>query len=257
MMYSKFTKSLVGVGLAGALVATSAHGALISHWAFDEGAGTSAANSVGGAATLNNTTWGSDATRASFVTFSGDPGSYADSNIVVPAALLSTGSSFTVAFWVNRAVGDTEPNSVVVGNRNNAAGAEFVPRQFVKFTPTQFEWHMNGNGTDNLDPGADMVGGEWHHEAVTLDSGTLQYYRDGLPLGPSKPVTQSFSEDQPLYFGGQANNAGGGEFFNGSLDDIRIYDNALSAAEVRALVPEPSSLLLGACSVLFMLRRSR
>lgn len=252
------TKAPARFVLLGAILVSSGHGALISHWAFDEGSGTTAANSVGGSATLNNATWGSDATRTSFITFSGDPGSYADTNISIPAALLSTGGSFSVAFWVNRDVSDTEPNSIILGNRYNSTGTDFAPRQFVKFTPTKFEWHMNGNGNDNLDPGPDMVGGEWHHEAVTVDNGLVQYYRDGVALGAPKAVTQSFSSDQPLYFGGQANTASGGEFFNGSLDDIRIYDNALSASEVAALVvPEPSSSLLGACGILFLLRRRR
>ena len=210
---------------------------LIGHWEFEEGAGTTAADSAGVAdAALNNVAWGSDGTRASFVTFSGEPGSYADPSLNVPAAFLGTAGNFTVAFWVNRAVGDAEPNSVVVGNRNNSAGADFVPRQFVKFTPTKFEFHMDGNGNDNFEPGPDMVNGEWHHEAVTMSNGTLQYYRDGVALGSPKAVTQSLTFDQPLYFGGQANNGGGGEFFNGSLDDIRLYDNALTAAQVLELV---------------------
>ncbi|MGI9244193.1 MAG: LamG-like jellyroll fold domain-containing protein [Verrucomicrobiales bacterium] len=225
---------------------------------FEEGTGGTAADSVGGNdATLNNVAWGSDGIRGSFATFSGDVGSYGDPGLSIPAGLLSTTGNFSLAFWVNRAVGDTEPNSVVVGNRNNAAGTDFTPRQFVKITPTKFEWHMNGNGNDNVDPGLDMVGGEWHHEAVTLTNGTIQYYRDGLAFGAPQAMTQSFQDDMPLFFGGQGNSTSGGEFFNGSLDDIRLYDSALTAEEVATLVPEPSSLLLGACGLLYMLRRRR
>jgi len=218
-------------------IVPEARAELLAHWEFEEGDGTSAADSAGDSdATLNNATWGSDGTRASFITFDGESGSYADPGLDVPAALLSTSGSFTIAFWAMRAVGETEPNAIVIGNRYDAGGADFVPRQFVKFTPTKFEWHMEGNGNDNLDPGSDMVGGEWHHEAVTLTDGIAQYYRDGLPFGDSKAMTQSLSFDMPLYFGGQANTAGAGEFFKGSLDDIRLYDNALTAEEVLELV---------------------
>jgi hypothetical protein len=210
---------------------------LIGHWEFEEGDGTVAADSAGDAdAVLNNAVWGSDEVRENFITFNGEPGSYGDPGLDIPMALLSTTGSFTVAFWVNRAAGETEPNSIVVGNRYDENGVDLVPRQFVKITPTQFEWHMEGNGNDNLDPGPKMAGGEWHHEAVTVTDGIAQYYRDGVALGASKAMTQSFSADQPFYFAGQANTAGAGEFFNGSLDDIRLYDKALSAEEILELV---------------------
>ena len=60
-----------------------------------------------------------------------------------------------------------------------------------------------------------------------------------------------------VHFGGQANNGGGGEFFNGSLDDLRIYDHALSQAEVRRLVPEPSASTLCLLALAGLLRRKR
>ncbi|MGI9244194.1 MAG: LamG-like jellyroll fold domain-containing protein [Verrucomicrobiales bacterium] len=237
-MKTNYVPELLLVLLASSIIATPVVTAdLIAHWEFEEGDGTMAADSVGDAdATLNNGVWGGDETRASFITFDGEPGSYGDPGLNLPIAFLSTTGNFTIAFWVNRAVGDTEPNSIVVGNRYDPDGLDYVPRQFVKFTPTKFEWHMEGNGNDNLDPGSDMVGGEWHHEAVTLTNGTAQYYRDGLPFGDPKAVTQSLSFDQPFYFGGQANTAGAGEFFNGSLDDIRLYDNALTAEEILEIV---------------------
>jgi len=44
--------------------------------------------------------------------------------------------------------------------------------------------------------------------------------------------------------------------FYGAIDDVRIYDNALSPAEVMALVPEPATvLLLGAGLCLIRRRR--
>jgi len=51
----------------------------------------------------------------------------------------------------------------------------------------------------------------------------------------------------------------GARFWNGSVDEVRIYDNELSATEVATLagVPEPSSALLGLASLGLLLRRKR
>ena len=46
-------------------------------------------------------------------------------------------------------------------------------------------------------------------------------------------------------------------FLNGALDDVRIYDVALTQSEIQSLVPEPSTLSLIALSTLILLTRRR
>lgn len=233
----------------------SANAALIGHWAFDEGSGTIAGDSSAGGndgAILNGATWGSDATRDSFLILDGLDDSVDPSLNLAP---FTSSNDFTWAVWANRGAGTI--NEVIIGNRYNGVGvADFAPRQFVKLTPTNFEWHQNGNGNDNVDI-ADLVAGEWHHHAITKQGTTLSYYLDGVFVQSSTLNEAIGTESLPFFIGGNAG-AGAGEHFTGSIDDVRIYDNALSAAEVGALVvPEPSSLLLGALSLGMMLRRKR
>ena len=56
----------------------------------------------------------------------------------------------TWAFWANsqEVIGGTQQNAIMIGNRYNGAGTDYAPRQFVKFTPTKFEWHAEANGNE-------------------------------------------------------------------------------------------------------------
>jgi hypothetical protein len=60
---------------------------------------------------------------------------------------------------------------------------------------------------------------------------TLRFYVDGVLkntiTGPNQPIQQG---NQNLRIG--ASNAQDSEFFNGMIDEVRIYNRALSAAEI-------------------------
>jgi hypothetical protein len=80
--------------------------------------------------------------------------------------------------------------------------------------------------------------GEWHHVALTVSEGanlrpeSTQLYVDGL-----EDTYFSGDDDAYLIAEGSDVNVGrsgpqDGRYFPGSLDEVRIYDRALSAAEV-------------------------
>jgi hypothetical protein len=72
----------------------------------------------------------------------------------------------------------------------------------------------------------------WTHVAVTRSGGTMQLYVNGALRATTSglPTTAISQSNNPLRIGG--NQVFGGEFFAGLLDDVRIYNRALSAAEI-------------------------
>ncbi len=71
----------------------------------------------------------------------------------------------------------------------------------------------------------------WTHVASTYDGTTLRLYVNGSPAG-ERAVTGSIeTNSSPLWIGG---NEPFGEFFQGQIDEVRIYNRALSQAEILA-----------------------
>jgi hypothetical protein len=80
--------------------------------------------------------------------------------------------------------------------------------------------------------GAKLPIGTWAHVAVTFDGATATFYLNGTQTG-SGAFTFSQKKDAAVHFGSDDPN--GGNAFNGALDEIRLYDTVLSAAEIKAL----------------------
>jgi hypothetical protein len=76
--------------------------------------------------------------------------------------------------------------------------------------------------------------GEWEHVAVTFDGARLHIYVGGEVRGSGDTFSFGTDKQANVQFGcGQVN---GGNPFNGALDEVRIYDRALSPFEVAFLV---------------------
>ncbi|MDA7613677.1 hypothetical protein N8586_00950 [Verrucomicrobiales bacterium] len=136
---------------------------VIGYWRFDEGAGGTVADSSGhgnhGTVVAPEAAWVTDDTLGSVYQSGG--GSYVDLG-TLPTISLDT--DFTWSFWVN--AGETDNNNIVFGNRYMPDGMDFAPREFVKFTPRVFEWHVDGGGQNVPGDNTMFVVGEWSHRLV-------------------------------------------------------------------------------------------
>jgi concanavalin A-like lectin/glucanase superfamily protein len=223
-------------------------------WPLNEGVGEIVADLSGNGVdgTINNpagglgvdgSVWVEDADAGTVISFDGTAsGAYVRAGSIPQMTLEN---DFTWAFWAKQAPGNGD-NDIILGNRMDETLVDFVPRQFIKFTPTKFEWHMNGNGDDNMEY-EDIPDDVWLHHVVVKTADQLTYYRNGV-ASSSGVITQAMDVPQPLYFGGD-NEGSEGENWAGMLSDVRIYNSALSAGEVAFLtgcdVTAPGDLVQG------------
>lgn len=79
---------------------------------------------------------------------------------------------------------------------------------------------------------------EWHHVAGTYDGSAMALYVDGVLKGTAARTGPIDNSDYPLNIGNTPNEYAQPEwysYFNGAIDDVRIYSRALSANEVYSL----------------------
>ena len=97
-----------------------------------------------------------------------------------------------------------------------------------------FEIKANGS-TQNL-TATKLSTGAWKHVAVTIAKNNVKIYVDGTQVGSSTSITLT-----PADVAGVCNYLGRSQFivdptFNGSLDDVRIYNYVLSQSEIQAII---------------------
>jgi hypothetical protein len=112
-----------------------------------------------------------------------------------------------------------------------------------------YKWHVGLNGKEpalySLPPGEDRPRtGGWVHLAGTYDgrSGNMVLYVDGVPIGsdtvPGVIRIGEGSLDRPLIIGAELNVAAidlVSGCFDGYVEEVRLYERALAAGEIRDL----------------------
>ncbi len=220
---------------------------LFGWWPLNEGSGAVAneisgggaedgviANATTGGLGPNGEAWVVDPVCGTVLSFNGDeatgaiPGSYVTVGNPPTTGLLPViglNDDFSLSCWAKSE--QAANNDIIIGNRYDPTGVDYVPQQFVKLTTSQFEWNWNATG-QNIDF-TDLVAGVWAHHVVVKDGPILFYYRDGA-LVDARTLTGAPDQMLPLYFAGQ-----GVENWRGCLSDIRIYASALSEQKITEL----------------------
>jgi hypothetical protein len=86
-----------------------------------------------------------------------------------------------------------------------------------------------------------QVSPNWTFYALTSDGTTRRFYVNGVLQGAKNISSPLRSDgDDPFVMGAVHYNGNFNFFFKGALDDIRIFQRALSASEVESLGPPPS-----------------
>ncbi len=77
---------------------------------------------------------------------------------------------------------------------------------------------------------AALTAGAWTHVAATYDKAALKLYVNGAQVASTPATATLFNSAGVLRIGG--NNIWG-EWFSGLIDEVRIYERALTAAEIQ------------------------
>jgi hypothetical protein len=154
-------------------------------------------------------------------------------------SLISTMSSGTFATWVYFANTGTAWQRIFDFGNSSTTGYMFLTQYNTTAGRTRFAITQTGNaaGQEQVVNGPAALPIGWHHLAVVIDGAamTLRLYQDGIPVASGTTTVL------PKDLGVTTNNWLGRSqystdpYFTGSIDDLRIFNRALSEGEVRYL----------------------
>jgi len=111
------------------------------------------------------------------------------------------------------------------------------------------EWgglYMTGPSTYAwINSGVFLAANDWTHLALVQDNNNIFVYVNGaLVKSAGNAGVPYISNPLNAVIGAYLSPSINGGYFDGLIDDVRIYDNALSQNDIRAVMPEPAALLL-------------
>jgi hypothetical protein len=208
---------------------------LVGHWTFDEGTGTRANDSsgLGNTGTLvGSPTWATGKLGKAL--------SFNGSNQFIRASVPAARTSVvTVSAWIKPASSMTSRQDFlasgsaalystnnwifsVKGNTGVTAGLSVLG-----YSPS--------SSADLSTTGAVLTTGAWSHVVFVSDGVTTTIYVNGVSV-KSGALSLNAGNTTGEFIGASSNDGVTWNFpFNGSIDDARVYNRALSAAEVAAL----------------------
>ncbi len=223
---------------AGVVVNVSNAGApsnLVLALGFNEGSGSSASDSSGmnNSGTILGATWAATGKYGKALTFNGT------SNWVTipdaPSLDLTTGMTFEA--WVNP--------SAINGWRSlmmKESGSTPIPRgawselftygMYANVDTNRPNFAINGASQGYEVRGTSQLPlNTWTHVASTYDGTTLRFFVNGTQVAFASAAGAMATSNDPLRIGG---NSMWGEYFKGSIDEVRLYNRALSGSEITA-----------------------
>jgi hypothetical protein len=193
---------------------------LVALWHFDEVLGSpsaldSSSSGISSGVVSGGVIFGSSGKQASAANFNGS-GQIA----IADNASVGVNGNMTLSAWVQTT------GSFMVAWKNQHYGL-YVTNGQVTFASSN-NWNFGATGYY----GSGLSDGNWHHVVVVVTSGIgYQFYADGVNVGSFSTAAALADNGSTLYLGSQ----GGGGYTSGNLDELAVWNVALSASDVQTI----------------------
>ena len=199
---------------------------LVARWKFDETEGSNAGDSSGN--NLVGTLVGDPQWQPSGGKFGGalvldGEGDYVETNYATDLPV------WTIAVWVNSPAAPISagPNGPIHRDKNYQINWDHQSEDFRGAAGTQIGDQWYAASFEKLEAN------KWYHLAATCDGESLKAYKDGVLITTnSAPSGNPDAENETLKLG---RHSVWTEYFSGTIDDVRIYNYALSGVDIAAI----------------------
>ena len=217
---------------------------LIAYYKFDEGNGTIANNSGSGGSILNSTlsgtiipTWTNDGKFNKALSFNGT-----NSNVLLASTLpITSDTTYTGWFKIN-SFNDWASvfGNFKYGNNTTPFGMNFIPfNGFIRVcSGTGSGAYVTNNFTST-----DIVLNKWIHGALVYNGSQIKVYINGKYINSAnRTVNQSNTN---FVIGRWATDYSSSYYFPGNIDEVKIYNTALTDDEVKQDYNQGSTISFG------------
>lgn len=238
--YSRMAPAAVGEPIPG----------LVAAFSFDEGGGTWAADASGNGniATIVNAVWTTSGKYGNALVFNGK-----DALVTVKdAASLDLTTGMTLEAWVKpfaippdnciptsscswMDVIHKDRDRYYIEASSNHDGEPEAGGIFVSPWASLLHFHIRTQKNIVFGPSA-LPLHAWTYLALTYDSEMIRLYVNGVLVSTSPERSPITASAKPLCIGGDPTQ---GQFFNGIIDEVRVYNVALTAGQIQADMVTP------------------
>ena len=199
---------------------------LVAAYAFNEGSGTVVhdVSGNGNNGSISGATWTTSGKYGHALSFNGTNARVNINN----ATSLQLRSGMTLEAWVYpTAVNSTWRDVIYKGNDN----------YYLEGTsPNSSRPAMGGTFGANLYGTSPLTANTWSHLAASYDGATMRLYVNGVPVATRAQTGAIATSTNPLQIGGDSIY---GQYFAGRIDEVRIYNRALSPAQIQSDMNTP------------------
>ncbi|GAB3257234.1 fibronectin type III domain-containing protein [Nocardioides dilutus] len=203
---------------------------LVGAWAFNEGTGTTTADASGrgNQGTLVGATWTTQGRYGGALSFDGSSSLVR----VADSASLDLSTAMTLSAWIMPTANQSGWRTIMQRQTDayflNASydGGALRPAGGGTFGSTTS--YVGGPTASPLDA--------WTHVALTYDGAVLRLFVNGTQVATRATTGTIQATDNPLWIGG---NNPYGEYFTGRIDEVRVYNRALTETDIQADMSSP------------------
>ena len=221
-------------------------GSATAHWKFDEGYGLTANNSGNVGSTANGTlatgssapTWTNDGKFGKALSFDGTS-DYVSATDDTSLRFDDASSDFSVFAWVKRSVS---------GAIHYVVSKEDADDDGWRLQIDSGNTITCSTGVTDITSTTTITDTNWHHVGCTIDrGGNGQVYLDAKATGGAVGVgSTAMATTTALNIGSRSYTRT--SFFNGTIDEVKIYPFALTADEVKSDYNQGKAIVLGSSS---------
>ena len=208
---------------------TAAASGLVAAYGFDEGSGTTVTDASGNGnnGTITGATWATAGKYGKALSFNGS-----SALVTIPdAASLHLSTGMTLEAWVNPSTVNANYRDVIYKGNDN--------------------FYLEATSSHSSHPDAGMIAGgtyadafgtaaltrsAWSYLTETYDGSTLRLYVNGTQVASTAHTGTIATSTNPLQIGGDSIY---GQYFAGLIDEVRVYNVALTAAQIQADMATP------------------